>query len=169
MLNPDKNLYSVAPVGGNIIIGRHIALRGGLSREQALNLLTWLIISTNSSPTEIASLLKDANTANSVARAGGVPRPPQMGHVDVDNVKQFIGTIDPEEQAAIDAAIEEAGKTLPGDVATIPQIGPSPTLKCGPQVVSTPQFSPAKPGLTTSTTKTVDETELLKAWGGTNG
>jgi len=60
-LQPDRNLYSVAPVGGNIIIGRHIALKGGISREGAINLIAWLCIGTNAKPEDIAAEIRRAS------------------------------------------------------------------------------------------------------------
>ena len=166
MLNPDKNLYSVAPVGGNIIVGRFNTLKASMTRDQAMNLLTWLIISTKTNPKEIAEVMAEVCTPNMPSRPKPVvvPKPPEP--VNLGEVETFIGNIDPEEQAALDAAIEEAGKTLPSDIASIAPPGASPTLKCGPQVVSTPRFIPSAQTPSGVPAHVVNENELLSAWGG---
>lgn len=110
-LNPDKNLFSVAPVGTVVIIGRSGTLKAGLTRENALNLIAWLILSTDAKPVEIAAMLRDACTPTPpvVGKTQSLPPPavekqlsppvqvPPAGTV----VKEFIGDIDDEEAAAL--------------------------------------------------------------------
>jgi len=139
MLNPDRNLYSVAPVGQVVIIGRNNALKGGLSRENALNLIGWLILATNAKPEDITRVLLDASKPVG-AQAPKVEAP----KVSVPPVAAFIGEIDPEEQAAIDAV-----KQPPAAPAVVP-------LK--PAVAAVAAAVPA--------TTPVDEAALTAAWAG---
>lgn len=148
MLNPDKNLFSVAPVGHIVIIGRNGALKGGLSRKQAINLLAWLTISTGASPDEIAAEIEDANNLTVMSPAPRlpkkeVPRPAiaatiRPGQPPVENVQAFIGEIDSEEQAAIDAAMTGETKRTALAVDKAPKVEP------------------------------VDIDKLKKSWGGNN-
>lgn len=128
-LNPDKNLYSVAPVGTTIIIGRIGVLKVGLNREGAINLLTWLILSTNAKPEEIAASIKDACTPNQITTTGkplnpppaaalpavpstGRPQsPPVATETGGNSVRAFIGDIDEEEAEAIKNARPSVPKT----------------------------------------------------------
>jgi hypothetical protein len=121
--NPDKNLFSVAPVGQIVIIGRSMVLRGGLTREQALNLLTWLIIGTSATPEEIAAsvqdsmvgtpnLMRNRPTVASTQRAMQSPPPKapvaQASEVAPEvsgQVTPYIGPIDAEEAEGIQAAL----------------------------------------------------------------
>lgn len=161
-LNPDKNLFSVAPVGQIVIIGRSVALRGGLSREYALNLATWLLIAANAKPEEIKASIADAMTPTKVnltgrrvvglptARTVPQPPPPKAPAVPAEvpaevagQVTPFIGEIDAEEGEAIQAA-------------TTPQTGPkAPTAQAatsgGPKIA------------------VVDTDSLASAWGASNG
>lgn len=160
--NPDKNLFSVAPVGQIVIIGRSITLRGGLSREHALNLATWLLISANATPEEVKAGIQDAMTPNAVNLTGRrvvglvpqrtVPQPPppqapkaqEVAPEVAGQVAPFIGEIDPEEAEGIEAA-------------TTPQTGPKapPAAAAGPVLPKV---------------RTVDPDALANAWGGpTNG
>lgn len=140
MLNPDRNLYSVAPVGGIVIIGRAVSLRTGLTRDNALNLIGWLCIASNAKPEEIAAVLKEAETplTKPVVAAVEAPKvsvppmvekgvlvppvPPsrQPGGLAVNGrvgpevektVEPFIGAVDAEEKAALDAVIAKVAAT----------------------------------------------------------
>lgn len=105
-LNPDKNLYSVAPVGPNIIIGRHMCLKGGLDRKRALNLLAWLMLATKATTEEIRAEIKDA-TLPIVPASEPVELPANVVGISSavqDEVRPFIGEIDPEEQEALQSA-----------------------------------------------------------------
>lgn len=108
-LNPDRNHYSVAPVGGNIIIGRVALLKGGLSRENALNLIGWLVLATNAKPDDIARVLAEASTP--IGKA--VPPAVEPPKVLVPPVAAFIGSIDAEEQAAINEAAQAVNAPQP--------------------------------------------------------
>jgi hypothetical protein len=164
MLNPDKNLFSVAPVGQIVIIGRQAALKGGMTRDNAMNLLTWLILSCNATPEEIGARIKDASTPTIkpvpgvsgpiVSRFAATAQPAQPAQPvkpatlpqptpqsQVSELNKFIGDVDAEEQAALDdlkAACETAVKQNPLEPS---QIQP-----------------PGKPGI-------VDESALVSAWG----
>jgi hypothetical protein len=153
-LNPDKNLYSVAPVGHIVIIGRSLSLRGGMSREQAINLLTWLIISTSATPEEIKAGLDDAMT--------GTVRPGQRNAVNVPKavarvaaeVAPFVGTLDPDEVAAIDAAVQAQPVAQP-----VTPVQTRPIVQ--PQAATTAKKE---------TVKTVDPDAIANTWkGGGNG
>ena len=155
-LNPDKNLFSVAPVGSIVIIGRSMVLRGGLTREHALNLATWLLIAANATPEDVKAGIQDAmtGTANlltqrkTVTSARTVPQPPpprapkaeasEVAPEVAGQVTPFIGTIDPEEAEGIQAALQAARPTK------APQQAPAATL---PPV------------------KTIDAAALGAAWG----
>jgi len=105
-LNPDKNLYSVAPVGPTVIIGRIAAIKGGIERSRAINLLAWLMIATKATSAEIraeiqAATLPDVPTAEPVAAPSNVVG---ISSAVQDEVRPFIGSIDPEEQEALEAA-----------------------------------------------------------------
>lgn len=138
MLNPDKNLYSVGPVGGVVIIARASALKGGMTRDKAMNLIAWLVVATGATPKEIAAELRAANMPTvpvaptvavapvappvvaapvivapvAVAPVPGpatpLPIPPKVEEA----VKPFIGDVDKEEAAALAAAVEAASKEL---------------------------------------------------------
>lgn len=132
-LNPDRNIYSVAPVGSAIVIGRVMALKGGLDRERVVNLIAWLTIATGAKPSEIAAEIAKAQTEvpkplsvammeapkvmSGPARLPefqpkqGAPHIPMPSEV-AGKVTPFIGKIDPEEQAAINAAVQEVGERL---------------------------------------------------------
>lgn len=144
--NPDKNLFSVAPVGQIIIIGRAISLRGGLSREYALNLATWLLISTGATPEEVKAGIQDAMTGKPadvgkahkalVGAQRTVPQAPppkalaaqpsEVSSLVAGQVAPFIGDVDPEEADGIKAALPEM-PTVPtvGDKPKIPVIDPN--------------------------------------------
>jgi len=115
-LNPDRNHYSVAPVGNNIIIARVALLKGGLSRENALNLIAWLVLATNANPDEIARVLLDASKPVGNQPAVEAPK------VLVPPVTAFIGSIDAEEQTALDEANKPQPQTVPA-VAASPKTG----------------------------------------------
>lgn len=107
-LNPDKNLYSVAPVGPTVIIGRIAAVKGGIERKRAINLLAWLMIATNATGEEIRAELKDAKTPTAQAPAPGTVEVP-AGLVSIpqstqDAVRPYIGDVDAEEREALEAA-----------------------------------------------------------------
>jgi hypothetical protein len=160
-LNPDKNLFSVAPVGSVVIIGRSMVLRGGLTREHALNLATWLLISANATPAEVKANIADAMTETpnllrnlktnlkTVTNARTVPQPappkaPPALASEVDpevsgQVTPFIGTIDAEEAESIQAALVQ-----PGRPDKAPQQAPAASLLA---------------------VKTVDPVALGAAWG----
>lgn len=157
--NPDKNLFSVAPVGGIVIIGRSMVLRGGLTRELALNLATWLLISANATPEEVKANIQDAMTPNArnltgrrvvglpTARTVPQPPPPQapkqpepVAPEVAGQVAPFIGEIDPEEAEGIQAALT-------------PQTGPK-----------APVVESAAPGM--PKIAVVDPGKLADAWGG---
>lgn len=132
-LNPDRNLYSVAPVGNAIVIGRVMALKGGLDRERVVNLIAWLTIATGAKPGEIAAEIAKAQTAVPQAKPVAIAEMPMVmsgparlpefkpkegaAHLAIPSeiagkVTPFIGRIDPEEKAAIDAAVQEVGERL---------------------------------------------------------
>jgi hypothetical protein len=155
-LNPDKNLFSVAPVGSIVIIGRSMVLRGGLTREHALNLATWLIIAANATPEEVKASIADSMTGTpnllrqhkTVTNARTVPQPPpprapvaQASEVAPEvsgQVTPFMGEIDPEEAEGIQAALQSARP------AKAPAQAPAPSL---PPI------------------RTVDPVALGRAWG----
>jgi hypothetical protein len=107
-LNPDKNLYSVAPVGPTVIIGRISAVKGGIERKRAINLLAWLMIATNATGEEIRAELKDAKTATGQAPAAGTLEPTanlvSIPQSTQEAVRPFIGDIDGEESEALQVA-----------------------------------------------------------------
>lgn len=157
--NPDKNLFSVAPVGGIVIIGRSMVLRGGLTRELALNLATWLLISANATPEEVKAGIQDAMTPNAVnltgrrvvglptARTVPQPPPPQapkqpapVAPEVAGQVAPFMGQIDAEEAEGIATALNAQ------------QTGPK-----APAAAS----APGMPKIAV-----VDPTNLADAWGG---
>lgn len=144
--NPDKNLFSVAPVGGIIIVGHSMALRGGLTRERALNLATWLLIATNATPKDIKEGIAEAMTPTGTAKpvGGRAPVPKEildkiaakLGKKLEDaataegapnplesQVAPFIGSVDAEEAASIADAVPSVSATpttqavIPDDVA----------------------------------------------------
>jgi hypothetical protein len=149
-LNPDKNLYSVAPIGNVIVIGRQISLRGGLVRDQALNLLSCLIIATNASPDEIGACIGDICTTGKT-----LPRSPTL---PVNPVAAFIGEIDPEEQAAIDSIVQQPqAATQPPQLPTLVP----PAMQTG-RVVNRPQVTPPpKPVIAV-----LDTDATARAWKG---
>lgn len=102
-LNPDKNLYSVAPVGQTIIIGRQMCLKGGLERKRAINLLAWLMIATKATGEEIRAELKDA-TLPIVSPSEPIESPSNVVGISSsvqEAVKPYIGNLDAEEQEAL--------------------------------------------------------------------
>lgn len=121
-LNPDRNLYSVAPVGNVIVIGRNMALRGGLTRENAINLIAWLAIATNAKPEEISAEIRSASTSIPKAEPkAAVARPPAAAlhvanpaEVASRKAEPFIESVDNEEVAAIAEAVKKAGESLNG-------------------------------------------------------
>ncbi len=140
--NPDKNLFSVAPVGPIVVIGRSISLRGGLSREYAMNLATWLLISCNATPKEIRDGVVDAMTPTVKTGKGQgtmplpertvpLPAPPKAKEGKASDVSAevagqvtpFIGTIDSEEAASLQEAVK-ATVTSPVTGLKIPVINP---------------------------------------------
>lgn len=96
MLQPERNHFSVAPLAGIVMIGRHTALRSGITREAALNLIGWLIIATEASPQEIRNVIHEARVP---VKAVSAPLPPVQ---QIEKEAPFIGTIDAEEQAGIE-------------------------------------------------------------------
>lgn len=185
MLNPDNNLYSVAPVGNVIVIGRQAALKGGITRESALNLLTWLILSTNAKPEEIAAGIAAAIKPTTAVKPTAPAVPKIQVPVAGQNVAAFIGEVDPEEQAALDevAAACAAAATQPAAAAPAP---PPVAQPAAPPPVAQPvrtaapvPFTPARPitapvvppvpvvvaGTPPKPAGAVDEDELTKAWG----
>lgn len=127
--NPDKNLFSVAPIGQIVIIGRAITLRGGMTREHALNLATWLIIASDSTPDQIAASIADAMVPTP-SKGQGHPTMPMPGRTVpqapppravlntaspvapevAGQVTPFIGTLDGEETEAIVSAVQSQGQ-----------------------------------------------------------
>ncbi len=163
-LNTEKNLYSVAPVGHVIVIGRSVALRGGLTREQALNLLSWLIIATGAKPEEIGAIVADASsTGKSVKPALAVM--PQVKAPETNDPKQFMGEIDKEEQAAIDAALAAAEEKATQNTAqTVAVVAPQlPTV--GQPVMRPQHEAPA----TNPKVVPVDGEAIAGAWGKVGG
>lgn len=136
--NPDKNLFSVAPVGQIVIIGRSVALRGGLSREYALNLATWLLIAANATPEEVKQGIQDAMISTPTPKSRPVvglatvrtvptlppPRaekPEEVSPEVAGQVTPFIGQIDPEEAEGIKTALNQqtgAKMSAPASLAT---------------------------------------------------
>ena len=150
MLNPDDNLYSVAPVGNIVVVGRNVALKGGITRDNAINLLTWLILSTNATPDEIRTAIVKANRptarfAPSVPPVAVVPR--QAVPLAGQSVAAFMGEIDAEEQAALDevkAACEVAATVTP--VVETPPPPPAPLAAPAPVRTAAPiPTTPARP------------------------
>lgn len=119
MLDPNHNLFSVAPVGNSVVIGRHSALKAGLERDRVLNLIGWLVIASGAKPEEIHAVIAVANAAKEV-------QGPKQGEETKDVVaprsaasvvageaaRPFIGDVDPQEKAAIDAAVAKAKNDL---------------------------------------------------------
>lgn len=150
-LNPDNNLYSVAPVGHVIVIGRQAALKGGITRDSAVNLLAWLILSTNAKPDEIGAAIAKAfkPTAPAAAPPAAIvsrfqvpatvaPSPPLP--VAGQNVAAFMGEIDSEEQQALDevaAACATAEANTP-PAPTAAQPAPTPPAPAAAPVVALP-------------------------------
>jgi hypothetical protein len=136
-LNPDKNLFSVAPVGGIIIVGHSMALRGGLTRERALNLATWLLIATNATPKDIKEGIAEAMTPTGPTKVVPGGRAPVSQEIldkiaaklgkklnetaaEVENqVTPFIGTVDAEEATSLANAVPSA----------VPVNAPTPTTQ----------------------------------------
>jgi hypothetical protein len=139
-LNPNKNLFSVAPVGGVTIIGHSGGLKMGLTRDRALNLIAWLTIATNATPEEVKAEMDDARSdALPACRPApqiiaqihpSMPAAAPIRGKDIDpklaaqiaaqmealnsakvpggvasDTSAFIGDLDPEEAAAIDAVV----------------------------------------------------------------
>jgi hypothetical protein len=126
--NPDKNLFSVAPVGQLVIIGHKGGLKSGLPREQALNLAAWLLIASNASPGELQAAMDDArSSAPTVAavQAGpggpikGKEISPELAALIASQMKPIIGTVDAEEGAAIAAAAQVQGEITPLKVPVV--------------------------------------------------
>ena len=90
------------------MIGRHGPLRGGLSRENAINLLTWLVIATKATDEEIAAELKEALKMPPVApqRAPVVSLPPRV-QATIEELKTYVGDLDSEEKASVDAVAQK--------------------------------------------------------------
>jgi hypothetical protein len=179
MLNPDNNLYSVAPVGNVIVIGRQASLKGGLTRDSALNLLTWLILSTNAKPEEIAAGIAAAIKPTTPVKPTVTVLPKIQVPVAGQNVAAFIGEIDPEEQAALDEVAQACAAAEAQQPAAAPAAAPPTDV---PMVPSTPTaqpvrtaapvpFTPARPPTTPvvppvpKAPGSVDEEELTKTWG----
>lgn len=144
-LNPDNNLYSVAPVGHVIVIGRQAALKGGITRDSAVNLLAWLILSTNAKPDEIGAAIAKAfkPTAPAAAPPAAIvsrfqvpanvaPSPPLP--VAGQNVAAFIGEVDPEEQQALD----EVAKACAAAEAQPPAAAPPAPAAAQPAPAAVP-------------------------------
>jgi hypothetical protein len=178
MLNPDDNLYSVAPVGHIVIIGRQVALKGGITRDNAINLLTWLILSTNATPDEIRAAIVKANKPTpftaAISRfaaptATVTPIVPQQVPVAGQSVAAFIGDVDTEEQAALDEvkAACEAVQEVPSVNNVPPPVrtaAPVPTTPARP--IGTPIVPPvAVATIQVETIPTVDVDGIGKAWG----
>jgi len=143
-LNPDMNLFSVAPIGHIIMIGRANALKGGLSREYAINLLTWLTIATGANPEEICEEIAKACTET----AGVTVRSPAVRNLNgaPKEAIAYIGDIDAEEKEAIDAVVQqEAAK--------------SEAVTVGRQVLRPQKPAPEPPKVTA-----VDVNSLAKSW-----
>lgn len=134
-LNPDKNLYSVAPVGAITIIGHSAGLKMGLTRDRALNLIAWLTIATGATQAEIQGEMDDARSgAPSGSVGANAPQVIQQARPSMSNsvagaplrgkdidpelaaqiasqldalkkTKEFVGEVDAEEGAAINAAL----------------------------------------------------------------
>lgn len=136
--NPDKNLYSVAPVGQVVIIGRSMVLRGGMTRAQALNLATWLVIAAEATPDQLVASIRDCMVASPArgpghavmplpARTAPQPPPPRATPAEAQpvapevagQVTPFIGEIDAEEKAAIEAAVKSSEGAKAPAIATV--------------------------------------------------
>lgn len=105
-LNPDKNLYSVAPVDSFVIVGRIAALKGRIERPKAINLLAWLMIATNATTEEIRAELRaakqpSAQTVPVIEAPSNVVAIPQSTQ---EAVRPYIGDLDKEESEALQAA-----------------------------------------------------------------
>lgn len=118
-LIPERNYYSVAPLGnGVVMIGRQMALRGGIERGNAVNLIAWLIIATGATPEEVGREIKRASMdigakEESVTKVAPVVVPPPVVTEEVKAaVQPFVGTVDNEEEMAITMAIEKARRDL---------------------------------------------------------
>lgn len=158
-LNPDKNLFSVAPIGPIIIIGRHGALKGGITREYALNLLTWLVISTDATPEEIKASVQDAMTPGPLQlgrKTMPLPQrtlpspppppaskaPPQVVAPEVaGQVAPFIGSLDPEETQAILDAVPSSGGSLPEPPSPAKPVLPLPVPRKTHQIIHSEEQS----------------------------
>ena len=146
--NPDKNLFSVAPIGSIVVIGRSNALKGGITRDYAINLLGWLVIATGATPEEISACLTDAVTKTpqgltprctipQVAPSINPKTATSVAPEVVGQVSRFIGEIDVEEAEAIKAAMPQAGKPVIRQ-----QVPPPPSIQVKP--VSPETLSPWK-------------------------
>lgn len=141
-LNPDRNHFSVAPVGNSIIIGRAGLLKGGLSRENALNLIGWLVLATNAKPEDIKRVLADASKPTKAPQAQPAAEASEVTKVP-PAVTAFIGSIDPEEKAALQEAAQQVNQP-----ASVPSaLGTNAKTEI-------PKTTP------------VDEQALTAAWGG---
>lgn len=194
MLNPDNNLYSVAPVGNVVIIGRQVALKGGITRDNAINLLTWLILSTNATPEEISSAISAALKPTAQIKPTVTVLPKVQVPLAGQNVAAFIGTVDAEEQAALDevaaacAAVEAnqppaaaPPETTPQAAPVAPQAPPAAppvslpvrTAAPVPTTPARPAGAPVVPPVPVSVKGTppvtqpgaVDEGKIASAWG----
>ena len=159
--NPDKNLFSVAPVGGIIIVGHSMALRGGLTRERALNLATWLLIATNATPKDIKDGIADAMTPTVTTKpvVGGRPpvAPEILAKIAANLEKKYGGeTPDAQPQAAPQVAPEV-------ESAVAPFIGSVDAEEAASIASALPSAAPTNPA--TPTTQPVSPDNMANAWG----
>lgn len=150
-LNPDKNLFSVAPVGPIIVIGRHTALKGGITREYAVNLAACLIIAAKSNPNEIGKAIDDVMTGS--ASIVGIPQ--SVANVPASIVKQvtpYIGTVDAEEAASLVELARKQGPVMHQEEQT-----------------GRPVMRPSVPPPPKEVVEPIDLDRIARSWGAGNG
>jgi len=126
--NPDKNLFSVAPVGQLVIIGHKGGLKSGLPREQALNLAAWLLIASNASPGELQAAMDDARSSAPTVTTGpsspsaplkGKEISPELAALIAGQMRPIIGDLDGEEKEAITAAVQVQSEPGAGKIPVV--------------------------------------------------
>jgi hypothetical protein len=97
-LNPLWNRFSVAPVGLLTVVGHRRALQGGLTRENAINLIAWLTIACQATPEEIANEIRDAHKPDPNQGSANVAKP---AHVPGTDERKIPTTFRPVAPAAL--------------------------------------------------------------------
>jgi hypothetical protein len=123
-LNPNHNLFSVAPVGNVVVIGRHMAVKT-LERPRAMNLLAWLVIATGAKPEEVAALIREANTAPAAPVV--MSPPPIMRPTPGPGAQPARSLPAPAAAAPVPATVPEAPPNAPGSPPLRPDVAAAAT------------------------------------------